>query len=51
MLQDWEAGYLGNNPGIVSVLPRAVSPARVVINLVRGRRSPRRALAELHTAA
>lgn len=38
MLQDWEAGFVGNNPGMTAALPRKVSPARVVINLVRGRR-------------
>ncbi|MFN6936360.1 MAG: hypothetical protein ACK4NZ_14565 [Tsuneonella sp.] len=43
MLQDWEAGLVGNNPGVVARMPRKVAPARVVINLlpalVRRRRS------------
>ena len=38
MLQDWEAGFVGNNPGMTVALPRKASPARVIINLVRGRR-------------
>ena len=28
MLQDWEAGLIGNNPGTTSRLPRKASPAR-----------------------
>ncbi|MCT2557832.1 hypothetical protein N0B51_02430 [Tsuneonella sp. YG55] len=38
MLQDWEAGLVGNNPGIVARLPRRLSVARVAIDLVRRRR-------------
>lgn len=42
MLQDWEAGFVGNNPGVTAALPRKVStawvPGRVIVNLVRGRR-------------
>lgn len=40
MLQDWEAGLIGNNPGTTFRLPRKASPARVIVNLVRGRRAP-----------
>jgi hypothetical protein len=51
MLQDWEAGLVGNNPGTTARLPRRASPARVVINLVRGRLAPRGTRAELTSAA
>ena len=39
MLQDWEAGLVGNTPGTVARLPRKSSVARVVVNLVRGRKA------------
>jgi len=42
MLQDWEVGLIGNNPGTTARLPRAAAPGRVVINLVRGRIARRR---------
>ena len=51
MLQDWEAGFVGNNPGITARMPRSASPARVVINLVRGRRTRRSAPESLPSAA
>jgi hypothetical protein len=55
MLQDWEAGLVGNNPGVVARMPRKVSPARVVINLlpalVRGRRNRATVGAGLSSAA
>jgi|GEM_PF-6681588 len=51
MLQDWEAGMIGNNPGMTARLPRVVTSARVVINLMRGRFAPRPARQELPSAA
>ena len=51
MLQDWQAGFVGNNPGMTAALPRKASPARVVINLVRGRRARRKPLESLPSAA
>lgn len=51
MLQDWEAGLVGNNPGIVARMPRPETAARVVINLVRGRRIRRAAQESLPSAA
>ena len=51
MLQDWEAGLIGNNPGTTARMPRTGSPARVVINFVRGRRARRPARESLPSAA
>jgi len=51
MLQDWEAGMIGNNPGTTARLPRVATTARVVINLMRGRLAPRRLRQELPSAA
>ena len=51
MLQDWESGRVGNNPGTVAGMPRPGSPARVVINLVRGRRARANSREGLPTAA
>lgn len=51
MLQDWEAGFVGNNPGIIARMPRPATAARVVINLVRGRRIWRSAPESLPSAA
>lgn len=39
MLQDWEDGLIGNSAGTVSRMPRRITGARVVIDLLRGRRS------------
>ncbi len=51
MLQDWEAGLVGNNPGIVARMPRKPSSVRVLIDLVRGREARAPALHELPSAA
>lgn len=51
MLQDWEAGLVGNNPGAVARMPRKATVARVAINLVRGRRSRAPESRELPSAA
>jgi hypothetical protein len=51
MLQDWESGLIGNNPGTVSRLPRRAMVGRVVINLVRGRRRAGTAPQALPSAA
>ena len=60
MLQDWEAGMVGNNPGTTArlprvatsaTLPRVATSARVVINLMRGRLAPRPMRHELPSAA
>ncbi len=51
MLQDWEAGPVGNNPGTVARLPRKELSARVVINLIRARRGRSLESVELPSAA
>lgn len=51
MLQDWENGLVGNNPGIVARMPRRDGIGRVVVNAVRGRLTPGRPRAELPSAA
>ncbi len=51
MLQDWEQGFVGNNPGTTARLPRKASAARVVINFVRGRPGARSARPAMPSAA
>ncbi|MXO75467.1 hypothetical protein GRI40_09595 [Altererythrobacter aerius] len=51
MLQDWENGLVGNNPGTTSRLPRAAAPVRKVVDLLAVRRARGRRPAELPSAA
>ena len=51
MLREWEDAPVGNNPGTVSLLPRRASAARVVVNLLRWRRTARPGRMELPSAA